>query len=248
MRRLRAMLLRLNGLFSRKRREQELAAEMASHLQMHIEDNLRAGMSPEMARREALMKLGGLEQAKELYRDRRGLPYLENLLQDLRFAFRVLRKNPGFTAVAILTLALGIGATTAIFSVVYGVLLRPLPYADSNRIMAIFEVNSKGTWSSLAEPNFDDFRDQNRSFQAIAKYNDDVVSISGASQPTRTAVAHISPDFLKVFGIQLILGRDFSASDAKKGAGPTVLVSYGYWRQHLGSPGDLSQSHLKIGG
>jgi putative ABC transport system permease protein len=168
------------------------------------------------------------------------------LRQDFRYAVRALIKRPGFTAVAVLTLALGIGATTAIFSVVYGVLLRPLPYSDSNRIMAVFEVTSKGRPSRVADPNFNDFRDQSRSFQAIAKYRDDVASVSGASQPTRTKVAHVSPDFLKVFGIEPILGRDFSASDAKKGAGPTVLVSYEYWRQHLGSPRDLSQSHLKI--
>ena len=159
-----------------------------------------------------------------------------------------LVKNPGVPAIIVLTLALGIGATTAIFSVVYGVLLRPLPYPDPNRIMAVFEITSKGRPSRLADPNFDDFRDQNRSFQAIAKYTDDVASVSGASQPTRTTVASVSPGFLKVFGIQPILGRDFSAGDAKKGAGPTVLVSHGYWRQHLGSPRDLSQSHLKIDG
>jgi putative ABC transport system permease protein len=168
------------------------------------------------------------------------------LRQDFRYAVRALIKRPGFTAIAVLTLALGIGATTAIFSVVYGVLLRPLPYSDSNRIMAVFEVTSKGRPSRVADPNFSDFRDQSRSFQAIAKYRDDVASVSGASQPTRTKVAHVSPDFLRVFGIEPILGRDFSASDAKKGAGPTVLVSYEYWRQHLGSPRDLSQSHLKI--
>jgi predicted permease len=114
--------------------------------------------------------------------------------------------------------------------------------------MAVFEVNSNGGCSHLADPNFDDFRDQNRSFQAIAKYNDNVVSVSGTSQPTRTTVAGVSSDFLKVFGIQPILGRDFSAGDAKKGAGPTVLVSYGYWRRYLGSPQDLSQVHLKIDG
>ena len=107
---------------------------------------------------------------------------------------------------------------------------------------------SKGKPSRLADPNFDDFRDQSRSFQAIAKYNDGVASVSGASQPTRTTAAHVSPDFLEVFGIQPILGRDFSAGDARKGAGPTVLVSDGYWRQHLGSPRDLSQTHLKIDG
>ena len=114
--------------------------------------------------------------------------------------------------------------------------------------MAVFEVTSKGRPSRLADPNFDDFRDQNRSFQAIAKYSDYVVSVSGASQPTRTRVATVSPDFLKVFRIQPILGRDFGAGDAKKGAGPTVLASYGYWRQDLGSPRDLSQSRLKIDG
>ena len=109
--------------------------------------------------------------------------------QDFRFAARGLVKNPGVPAIMVVTLALGIGATTAIFSVVYGVLLRPLPYPDSNRIMAVFEVTSKGRPSRLADPNFDDFRDQNRSFQAIAKYSDYVVSVSGASQPTRTTVA-----------------------------------------------------------
>ncbi|MGC2109718.1 MAG: ABC transporter permease [Candidatus Korobacteraceae bacterium] len=171
---------------------------------------------------------------------------MTELLQDFRYALRQLRKNPGFTTVAVLTLAFGIGATTAIFSVVYGVLLRPLPYPDPNRIMAVFEVTSKGRPSRVADPNFDDFRDQSRSFQAIAKYIDDIASVSGGSQPTRTTVARVSPDFLKVFGIQPIVGRDFNAGDAKKGAGPTVLVSYGYWRQYLGSPQDLSQSHLKI--
>src|SRR5258708_31654347 len=114
---------------------------MERHLQMHIGDSLRGGMSPSEARREALMKLGGVEQRKERYRERRGLLFLETLFQDLRFAARMLLKNSGATAVMIFTLALAIGATTAMFSVVYGVLLRPLPYTDANRIMAVFEVN-----------------------------------------------------------------------------------------------------------
>ena len=171
---------------------------------------------------------------------------MTGLLRDFRNALRQLRKNLGFTAVVVLTLALGIGVTTAIFSVVYGVLLRPLPYAEPNRMMAVFEVNAKGTWSHLADPNFDDFRDQSRSFQAIAKYSDNIASVSGASQPTRSLVANVSPDFLKVFRVQPIIGRDFSAADAKKGAAPVALVSYGYWKQDLGSPPDLSRSRLKI--
>jgi putative ABC transport system permease protein len=238
----------LRNLFSSHRVGVDLDQEVHSHLELLIEENIRAGMPPHEAQRAARIELGGIEQVKEQVREQRLGSWLHSVFSDCRYGFRQLRKNPGATAVMVFTLALAIGATTAIFSVVYGVLLRPLPYNDANRIMAVFEVNSKGTWSRVADPNFDDFRDQNRSFQAIAKYIDNTASVSGASQPTRTTVAAVSPDFLKVFAVQPILGRDFSATDARKGAGPTVLVSYGYWRQHLGSPADLSQSHLKIDG
>ena len=238
----------LRNLFLSRGVEVDLDQEIHSHLEMLTEEHIRAGMPPEEARRAARIELGGIEQVKEQVREERLGNWLHSVLPDCRHGLRQLRKNPGATAVMLFTLALAIGATTAIFSVVYGVLLRPLPYPDSKRIMAVFEVTSKGRPSRLADPNFDDFRDQNRSFKAIAKYIDNTASVSGASQPTRTTVAGVSPDFLKVFGIQPILGRDFNASDAKKGAGPTVLVSYGYWRQHLGSPRDLLQSHLKIDG
>lgn len=172
---------------------------------------------------------------------------MNGFLQDFCYALRQVRKRPAFTAVVVTTLAVAIGAITAIFTVVYGVLLRPLPYSDPDRIMSIFEVNSHGGWSHLADPNFDDFRDQNRSFQAIAKYNSDIASVSGGLQPTRSGIASVSPDFFKVFRVQPILGRSFTAADNVKGAAPVVVVSYGYWREHLGAPRDLSQSHLKIG-
>ena len=171
---------------------------------------------------------------------------MQAVLQDIRYGIRQLRKRAGSTVIAVLTLALGIGASTAIFSVVYGVLLRPLPYRDPSRIVAIFEVSNKGAWSRLADPNFDDFRDQNRSFQAIAKYSADVASVSGASQPTRSTVVSVSSEFLRVFSAQPMVGRDFVPADTKKGAAPVALVSNGYWKQYLGANTDLAQSHLKI--
>jgi len=238
----------LRNLFTSRAVEVDLDEEIRSHLEMLIEEHIRAGMPPAAARRAARIEMEGVDQMKEQVRDAQVGQWLQSVLADCRYALRQLRKNPGFTVVAIFTLALGIGATTAIFSVVYGVLLRPLPYPAPNRIVAIFEVNSKGRPARLADPNFDDFRDQSRSFQAIAKYSAYRVSVSGGSQPTRTMVGVVSPDFFKVFRTQLILGRSFSADDAKTGAGPTALVSEGYWRQDLGSPRDLSQAHLKVGG
>jgi putative ABC transport system permease protein len=166
--------------------------------------------------------------------------------QDFRYATRVLGRNPGVTAIMVFTLALAIGATTAIFSVVYGVLLRPLPYPGADRIVAISELNSQGRLSRLADPNFDDFRDQSHSFQSIAKYTAETISVSGGSTPTRTPVAAVTSQLLNVFGVEPIIGRDFTASDNQKGAAPVALVSYSYWRQYLGSAQDLSQSHLKI--
>jgi len=238
----------LRNLFSSRHVDVDLDEEVRSHLELLIDENIRAGMPPEEAQRAARIDLDGIEQVKEQVREERLGHWLASIVSDCRYGLRQLREHPGVTTIMVFTLALAIGATTAIFSVVYGVLLRPLPFTDPSRIMAIFEINSKGTWSPVADPNFDDFRDQSHSFQAIAKYNSDIASVSGASQPTRTAIASVSPDFLKVFTIQPMIGRDFNASDAKKGAAPTVLASYGYWQQYLGSAQDLSGAHLKIGG
>jgi putative ABC transport system permease protein len=169
-----------------------------------------------------------------------------SFLLDLRRAARVLIQKPGVSAIAVFTLALAIGATTAIFSVVYGVLLRPLPYPAPHRLMAIWEVNHRGTYSRLADPNFDDFRDRNRSFRAMAKYADWVTSVAGAAEPTRTTVASVTKDFFNVVGVQPSLGRGLTAADAHVGADPVVIVSHRYWTQSLGSATPLSTFHLRI--
>jgi len=173
---------------------------------------------------------------------------MNGLLQDVKCALRQLRRSPGFTVVTVLTLSLGIGASTAIFSVVYGVLLRPLPYANPSRIAAVFEIEPSGRRNRIADPNFNDFRDQSRSFESIAKYSAYPAAVSGGSQPTRSTVAHVTPPFLKVFRVPPLIGRELAAADNHKGAAPVALVSYAYWKQYLGSSFDLSQLHLKIDG
>src|SRR5271167_4486484 len=173
MRRLRALFIRIAGLFRKHRRERELAAEMESHLQLHIEDNLRSRMSPVEARRQALIKLGGLEQTKEAWRDRKGLPAIETLLRDFRYAGRVLRKNPGFTFVVVFTLALGIGANTAIFSVLESQLWRPLPFPDSERLVDAHIVlrENHRQWGVLTSSEYRAWRERSQSFTNLGAYD-----------------------------------------------------------------------------
>jgi putative ABC transport system permease protein len=232
---LRGWLLRLGGMFRKQQCEREFVAEIDGHLQLHIEDNLRAGMSHEEARRQALIKLGGIEQTKEMYRDRRSLPVFETFLQDLRYGLRMLSKNPGFTCVAILTLALGIGANTAVFSVVYAVLLQPLPYKDPSRLVVLNETTPMVGTVSVSYPNFLDWRAGSHSFSQMAVMHAVAFNLAGVSQPENITGDAVSPNFLSMMGIRPFLGRDFAASEEKAGTLPVVLLSYSLWQSHLGS-------------
>ena len=171
---------------------------------------------------------------------------METILQDLRYGLRMLRKSPGFTAIAVLTLALGIGATTAIFSVVNGVLLHPLPYHNPDQIVRLWELNAHGQRVNFTDPNFEDIQSQNHSFQSLAEYGANLTSVSGGSEPTRTMVAAVSREFFPLMHVQPVRGRGFAPEDQRLGAAPTALVSYTYWQQYLGGATDLSSSKLTL--
>ena len=171
---------------------------------------------------------------------------MNTLLHDLRYGWRMLVKNPGFTAVAVLTLALGIGATTAIFSVVYGVLLRSLPYPQPEQLVSIKEVAADGHLMQFTDPNFADLRAANRSFVAMAKLSSWEVTVSSGSVSARVGVASVSRDFFHIMGVAPMLGRSFSEEELHEVGRPAAIASYGYWQQHLGSTTDLSQLKLRM--
>jgi putative ABC transport system permease protein len=247
MRALRAWFLRLFNLFGKERRDRDLTAEMESHLQMHVDDNIRSGMSPEEARRQALIQLGGVEQAKESYRDRRGIPLLETTLQDVRYGLRMLRKNPGFTAVAVLTLALGIGANTAIFSVVNGVLLRPLPFPRQDRLLMVWERDAAGRKSHVGWATITDWNELNHSFTGIAAISQWLPTLVGASDAQNLIGFRVSADFFDVMGVQPQHGRGFLPAEDVRGNQFVVVLSHGLWQRRFGSDPAIVGKSIRLG-
>jgi putative ABC transport system permease protein len=250
MRTLREWILRLVGLFNKQRRDWELDEEIESHLQMHIEDNLRSGMTPEEARRQAVIKLGGIEATKEAYRDQRGLPWLEILWQDVRFGARMLYKNPGFTAVAVLTLALGIGANTAIFSIVKGVLLRPLPYREPGRLVTVSESNlRRGIQQVVVTPaNLQDWREQNSVFEELGGQIYTSLTLTGRERPEHLHAVWTTPNYFSIFGVPPILGRTFIAGDKPPKGHRVVVLSYGFWQSRFAGDRNVLGQSITLSG
>jgi putative ABC transport system permease protein len=173
---------------------------------------------------------------------------MQNLMQDLKYAIRVLVKNPGFTVIAVVILALGIGASSAIFSVVDAVLLRPLPYPNPQRLVTVWEKEADGSRHRLADPNFLDFRSQNHTLEGLATFFSALDSVSGGSEPVRVTMAAVSQDFFKVMGVEPFRGREFSPDETRLHGTPAMIVSYGYWQQYLAGRDDFSQVHLSMDG
>jgi putative ABC transport system permease protein len=223
--------------FRRNLWDRERSREIETYLEIETDQNIARGMRPDEARYAALRKLGNLTRVREEIYRMNSIGFLETLWQDVRFALRMLRKSPGFTAVAGLTLAVGIGANTAIFSVVYAVLLRPLPYANPNQLVSVFEANpSKGVpVDALSYPNFLECSDHNGVFSQMAGYNAHDLALTGAGEPTTVHTIAVTPEMFSLLRARPLVGRIFRLEEGKRGAAPVVIVSENLWRSRLGA-------------
>jgi predicted permease len=228
---------RLQASFSKRHRDRVLDEELRTHLSLLIEQNIARGMSPQAARRAAKLALGGADQIKESVHDHRGLPLLDSLAQDIRFAFRMLRKSPGFTIVAVLTLALGIGANTAIFSLVDYLILQPLPIHQPDKVAILFStLKNAGTNTTFSYRDYVRIQEQASSIftdiSAGQPYQMDGISLGGKSQPMWSA--YVDGNFFSLLGIKPALGRLILPSEGKViGADPVLVISYAFWKSHF---------------
>jgi putative ABC transport system permease protein len=240
---------RLRGLFRKRQLDGDLDAEFQAHLELLTEENIRRGMSPADARYAARHEFGGVEQAKELYRDQRSIPFLDALLQDLRFALRALGKRPGFAFVAILTLALGIGSTTAVFSVVDRILFRTLPYPHDDRLVSFgdkapFEANE-----FVLGPDYVDWKKMQTPFESVTSFVPGRADCDLTERnPIRLKCALVESTFLPTFGIQPFLGRNFTSLEDQPNAPRVALISYGLWRARFASDRNLPGRAISLDG
>jgi putative ABC transport system permease protein len=228
----------------------EIDEEIRFHLDMRAEENVRRGMSPEEARREAEKKFGRLTRIKEMGYEVRGGGFMETLWQDLRYSGRILRKHSGFTFIAVLTLALGIGVNTALFSVVNAVLLRPLPYEEPKRLVQLYEANSQMGYDRFAFSlaNFVDHRDQQSGFEQMAAYRRWDANLTGAGDPERVQAAVVSASFLPLLRVQPLLGRGFLTEEETPGKDDVAVLSYGLWQRRFGANPNILNQTVNLSG
>jgi predicted permease len=244
-----AFFKRLGNIFGQSHQETELRDELASHLEHHIDDELRRGLSPEEARRAALLKLGGLEQTKQRIRDQRSLPFLEAFRHDLRYALRMLRHNPGFTATAVIVLALGIGANTALFSIVNGVLLRPLPYPQPEQLVTLRESKPNFATGSISLPHFLDWQKDNRTFASLAAMRGGrSLILTGLGNAEQLNCVMLTGGFFEQLGVNPVIGRTFTQDEARIGVAPTVLLAARFWKRKLASDPTVLGKTLTLDG
>ena len=233
-----------------RRLEGDFAEELESHVAMLAEENLRRGLPEDQARRDALIRLGGMAQLRESYREQRGLPLVERLAQDLRYALRMLRKTPGFALFAGAALALGIGATSAVFNIADAVLLRPLPYREPTRLVMLwqddttygFPRNNPSPWA------FELWRKQNRAFEDMAALTHNSFNLLGRGEPEYLHADTVTANFFSVLGVAPALGRTFTADDGRAGAPLTAVLSYGLWARRFGAQPEVVGHNLLLNG
>jgi predicted permease len=244
----RAWLRRLAGVVPTQRQEQDFSAELESHLQMNIDDNLRTGMSPEEARRDAIRRLGGIEPAKQAHRDRRTFPFLETILQDIHFALRQLRRSPGFTITSILMLVLGVGASVAIFAFVDATLIKPLPYADPTHLADVAEHGVAFSRSNLSYQDFIDWKRLNKVFTSLDAYTGGGYLFSTPSGVEPVPAARVTDGFFRTLGVRPILGRDFYSGEDQPNAPATTILTYGTWQRRFGGRKDVIGQTITLSG
>jgi len=245
---LKSLATRIHAFFSPKKIDHEFQQELETHLDLATQENIRSGMRPEAAARAARIRLGGSTQLTETNRELRGLPILETCLQDMRYALRMLRKNPGFTAVAVLTLALGVGANTAIFSVVYAVLLKPLPYANPNELFTAFQANKQ---QGIAETgcsylNYEEWRTQNHVFSELGGVLAHQLTLTGRGEPSVVNASVVTPEIFELLGVNPMAGRMFFPADGKQGAPPVALLSEDLWRGRFAADPTIIGSSIDL--
>src|SRR5437667_585192 len=242
--------LRLRSLFRKSTVEQELRDELRFHLEKLIEEKAAEGMTPQQARYAALRELGGEDQIKEECRDTRRVNYIESLARDLRYAMRMLVRNPGFTAVAVLTLGLGIGANTAIFSIVNAVFLRPLPFPHADRVYVVDRMGNQLGGSSISFPIYLAWQKKGGGFfeqlALLAWWNDS--TLTGAAEPERVPIAGASTGLFSVVGVHPALGREFLPEESRPGGPNVVILSDGLWRSRFGGDRNILGRTITIDG